>query len=46
MPGNMVGVGTAIPGATVTYTRRDDNTLDATYEDAAGNRYATLRRIR
>lgn len=33
-------------GATVTYTRRNDTTLDATYEDAAGNRHATLRRIR
>lgn len=33
-------------GVAVTYTRRDDNTLDATYKDAAGERHATLRRIR
>lgn len=33
-------------GVAVTYTRQDDNTLDATYKDAAGERHATLRRIR
>lgn len=33
-------------GTTVTYTRRNDSTLDATYTDAAGERRATLRRVR
>ncbi len=33
-------------GAAVTYTRRNDQTLDATYTDAAGERRAILRRIR
>lgn len=33
-------------GATVTYTQRNDGTLNATYTDAAGERRAILRRIR
>ena len=33
-------------GVTVTYTRRNDNVLDATYKDGSDERRATLRRIR